>query len=135
MTALALDSSAVVAWVIQEAARWRIVDDVIRHPQAEVILPGPVITETINVARRRGNTSSPQLLLETFKAVGMRSEAPTETDLVRAAELLALSESLSLGDALILSVTERLDIPIVTLDRYWLELQRDGHTTAQVHVL
>jgi len=43
--------------------------------------------------------------------------------------------TLSLADALILAVVERLDIPVVTLDTYWAEFSAQGHTTAMVQCL
>jgi hypothetical protein len=65
--------------------------------------------------------------------MGVRTEHPTDEDLLRAAELLEMSDrnpgppkttvgaepTLSLGDALILATTERLGDPVLTRDSYW----------------
>jgi PIN domain nuclease of toxin-antitoxin system len=37
-----------------------------------------------------------------------------------------------LGDALILAVTERLGVKVLTGDRYWSQLTEQGHTSAVV---
>jgi PIN domain nuclease of toxin-antitoxin system len=65
--------------------------------------------------------------------------------MVRAARLLEVSAAnpglhpatgevltLSLGDALILAVTERLGVKVLTGDRYWSQLTEQGHTSAVV---
>lgn len=105
------------------------------------MLPGPAITETINQAREKGNRGSPREILEAFQGYGAHVEHPTDDDLVRAAELLEASvdhpgprgETLSLGDALILAVTERPGCPVLSRDRYWELLAADRQTTANVH--
>jgi PIN domain nuclease of toxin-antitoxin system len=92
------------------------------------------------IARSKGNVSTgPQLLLA-LQGFGTRVEHPVDADLLRAAELLEVSQThpgtsgatLSLGDASILAVVERLDISVISKDRYWSELADAGHTTAAV---
>ena len=61
MTTFALDSSAVLAWILQERGRWKLV-----------------------------------------------------------------------GDALILAVTERLGVQILTKDRYWTQFAANGHTRVDI---
>ena len=141
MTTFALDSSAVLAWILQESGRWNLVDAVLNEALADPVLPGPVLTEVIVTAHRRGNTSSAQHIADTLTAIGMRVEPANDVDLLRAAELIELSEdhpgehqlktqrtTLSLGDALILAVTERLGVQILTKDRYWTQFAANGHT-------
>jgi PIN domain nuclease of toxin-antitoxin system len=145
VSTFALDSSAMLAWVLQETPRWRAVDRLITTAGADPVLPGPALTEVICAARRHGNVSSPQQIATTLKAMGVRVEDLTEVDLIRAAELLETSRAhpavhpvkatpviLSLGDALILSVVERLGVHVVTKDRYWQEFMAAGHTSARV---
>ncbi len=141
MTTFALDSSAVLAWILQERGRWKLVDAVLNEADADPVLPGPVLTEVIVTAHRRGNTSSAQHISDTLTAIGMRVEPAHDADLLRAAELIELSDghpgkhgltaertTLSLGDALILAVTERLGVKILTKDRYWTQFAANGHT-------
>jgi PIN domain nuclease of toxin-antitoxin system len=149
VTSFALDSSAVLAWVLQEVGRWAVVNALVTAPDADPILPGPVLTEVIKAARARGNVSSAHQVASTLSAYGMRVELNTEQDLVRAAELLELSAAnpsvphpvtgkqatLSLGDGLILAAVERLAVPVVTNDRYWRQFVDAGHTSANVQAL
>src|SRR5450756_72357 len=122
-----------VTWVIQEPG-WKTVDRLLTKRNVDVVLPGPAITETIHKAREKGNRATPREILEAFQGYG------DYDDLVRAAELLEASvehpgprgETLSLGDALILAVTERLACPILSRDRYWELLAADEQTTAKV---
>jgi predicted nucleic acid-binding protein len=145
VSTFALDSSAVVAWVLQEAPRWRAIDAILSSPDADPILPGPALSEVITVARKRGNASSVQLLATALLA-RMRVEHCTTEDLIRAAELYEASErnpgpphprtgvppTLSRADSLILAVAERLRVQIVTRDRYWLDFVAAGHASARI---
>lgn len=141
---LALDSSAVVAWILQNAGRWQAIQQLIDSPDVELVLPGPVLTESVYVAREQGNTSSPQAILATLLAQHMSIEHSTTEDLLRAAELHEASlanpyvrrngapGTLSLGDCLILATTERLDIPIATYDIGWAAEETSRITSVQV---
>ncbi len=94
MTGFALDSSALVAWITQENRRWRGIDALLNQSGADPVLPTPALTETIVVARRKGNTTSPQQLHTVFLANGIRLEPPSEPDdLIRAAVLLEASQA------------------------------------------
>jgi len=145
VTTFALDSSAVLAWILQERGRWKLVDSVLNAADADPVLPGPVLTEVIVSAHRRGNTSSAQQITNTLTAMGMRVEPARDADLLRAAALIELSQdhsgdhrltaqraTLSLGDALILAVTERLGVKILTKDRHWTQLAAGGHTSVGI---
>jgi len=147
VTTLCLDSSAVLTFLLQERG-WRAIQNVLLRTDVEGILPGPVLTETIRTARRKGNTSTPEQIYQALSALGLRVEHPQDRDLLRAAELLELSEAnpgtaesvtgtrptLSLGDALILAVTERLDVPVLTRDKYWKWMVDEGLLRALVLV-
>ena len=129
---LCLDSSVVCTMVLQEHG-WRAIHRTIQLPQVKACLPGPALTESIAVVRRKGNESSPQQLYDALIALGLRVEHPTDEDLVRAAELVEISEdnpgpppaysdretTLSLGDSMILAITERLGYKVLTRDAYW----------------
>jgi PIN domain nuclease of toxin-antitoxin system len=146
VSTFALDSSALVAWVVQEVPRWRAIDALLSAPGADPVLPAPGLAEVIEAARRRGNASPAALIAAAVAAKGVRTEVLVEADLLRAAELIETSKehpgaahpatgrvvTLSLGDALILAVVERLGIAVVTLDRYWVDFAAAGHTTARV---
>ena len=58
MTRFALDSSAMVAWILQESGRWQAVDALLNAPGAQPVLPGPALTECIMVVRVARNTTS-----------------------------------------------------------------------------
>lgn len=118
------------------------------RPEIEGILPGPALTEAIWVARRKGNRSTPTQIAQALAAIGLRVEHPTDDDLVRAAELIEISDdnpgpppphtdrdaTLSLGDALILAVTERLGCIVLTRDGYWKWMVDEGHLKVQVAI-
>jgi len=146
MSTFALDTSALVAWVLQENGRWRAIDALLSAQTADPVLPAPGLTELITTVRRRGNTSPASLIVASLVAKGVRFEMLLEPDLVRAAELSELSEAhpgpvhpgmrrpvtLSLGDSLILAIVERLGLQVVTLDKYWDAFAAAGHTKAKV---
>ncbi len=149
MSALALDSSACVRWVIQEQG-WGDVDVYVQNSAVDIVLPGPVITETIAIARDRGNASSSQTLLTSLLAIGMKIEIAGPDDHLKAADLLVMSKlhretrtvmgrpktyTRSLGDALILAVCGRLGIPILTRDLHWTWLAEQGLIDVDVHQL
>lgn len=132
MTQIALDSSTVVTWVLQER-RWQVVDALLNTADSDFVLPGPALTEIVWIARKKGNVSTGDTIAATLRAHGMMVEHCVAADLLRAAELLEISNknpgptnprtnllaALSLGDATILAITERLNCPIVTRDLYW----------------
>jgi PIN domain nuclease of toxin-antitoxin system len=140
---LALDSSAVLRWVFQEQ-RWHVIQRVIDGPNVDLILPGPVLIEVINLAQLKGNVSAPSHLRTTLASAGMRVEPATADDMQFAGELLIMSRgnpeiragtkhTLSLGDSLVLAVTARLASPIVTGDRHWTYLANRGLLPVTVH--
>jgi PIN domain nuclease of toxin-antitoxin system len=138
MTRVALDSSVLVAWIRQEHG-WQAVDELLRRSDVHVIAPGPVLTEVIVRARRQGNASSGQEFRDVLGALDVEIAPAVDVDLVRAAELLEASRgkrsadaALSLGDALILAICERLGVPVLTRDRVWSQLEASGTTTARV---
>ncbi|MGH8870008.1 MAG: PIN domain-containing protein [Actinomycetes bacterium] len=145
MSQFALDSSSVLTWVLQEP-RWQAVDAMLRAEDAEPVLPGPALTEVIHIARRKGNASSGPKIAAVLTGQGFAVEHPVDADLVRAAELLEVSAAnpgeqrrsgqppptLSLGDALILAVVERLGCPVVTRDGYWSWFAEQGLTPVKV---
>ncbi len=129
---LCLDSSVICTLILQERG-WQAIHRTLGHPTVNACLPGPALTESIAVVRRRGNQSSPAQLYDALIALGLRVEHPVDGDLVRAAELIEISErnpgpppaysdretTLSLGDSMILAITERLGYKVLTRDTYW----------------
>lgn len=101
------------------------------------------------MARKKGNASTGTLIAATLRANGMRVEQSIESDLLKAAELFEISKenpgpinsktnfsaALSLGDAIILAVTERLNVPIVTRESYWNWLADQGLLRVKVQRL
>lgn len=130
--ALCLDSSVLCTLLLQERG-WQAIHRTVQREDVAGILPGPVLTESISVARRKGNQSSSTQIHQALTSLGLRVEHPTDDDLVRAADLIEISDrnpgpppshtqhdaTLSLGDALILAVTERLNCMVLTRDTYW----------------
>jgi PIN domain nuclease of toxin-antitoxin system len=140
---LALDSSAVLRWVLQEQ-RWQVIQRLVDSDLVDLILPGPVLTEVVHMAPTKGNVSPPEQLQLALAVAGMRVEPPTTEDLLVAGELLATSRdniehrngteySLSLGDSLVLAVVRRIGCPIVTRDRHWTWLADKGLLPVRVH--
>lgn len=144
---LCLDSSIVVNLLLQEKG-WQAVHRALSRPDISAVLPGPALTESILVSRRRGNRSSGQQIQEALSALGLRVEHPTDEDLVRAAALLEISRdnpgpphpitqqegTLSLGDALILATTERLECMVLTRDAYWKWMVDEGLLQVRVAI-
>ncbi len=144
---LCLDSSVVCTVLLQERG-WQAIMNALARPEVEGILPGPALTESIWVARRKGNQSAPTQIAQALVAMGMRVEHPTDDDLIRAAALIEISDNnpgpppsrsdreatLSRGDALILAVTERLDCMVLTRDGYWKWMVDEGHLKVQVAI-
>lgn len=132
MTQIALDSSTVLTWLLQER-HWHAVDALLKKPDIEFVLPGPALTEIIWIARKKGNVSTGAAIATALRSHGIIVEVAIEGDLLRAAEILEISKknpgpvnpktklpaTFSLGDAIILAVTERLGCQIVTRDSYW----------------
>ncbi len=145
---LSLDSSAVITWVLQERA-WKAVDRVLASGEFDSVLAGPALTEIIYRSRARGNVSTPSQIAAVLAAQGLRVEPAGEGDLVRGAELLEVSagnpseassrsgspSTLSLGDALILAVSERLGADVLTGDKYWGWMVDAGQLDLRVFVI
>ena len=117
-----LDASAVFAWIFNEPGK------VVIHRDIPVgVLPNPSAVEVLARASERGYAGSPKDLLEDLQRVGLELEESTQDDIVRASELIAEARRLglgqgwdiSLGDALCISVAERLDLPLIGGDKAW----------------
>ena len=144
---LCLDSSVVCTLLLQERG-WQAIHRTLQRSEVDGVLPGPALTEAIRVARRKGNQSTAHQIREALTALGLRVEHPTDGDLVRAAELIEISDdnpgppsprsnrdaTLSLGDALILAVTERLGCMVLTRDAYWKWMVDEGHLGVNVTI-
>lgn len=141
MTEAIFDSSAIVTMLLQEPG-WTAIRNVLGNPAVEAVLAGPTLTEVVTVARRKGNQSDGHQIWEALSALGARVESATEPDLLRAAELIELSAShpgpddatLSLGDALILAVADRLGCPVITRDTYWQWMVDEGLLTTRIQL-
>jgi PIN domain nuclease of toxin-antitoxin system len=147
VTKVSFDSSAVLTFLLQERG-WQAIHTFVARPDVDAVLPGPALTESVRTARRKGNTSSPTQIFQALAALGLRVEHPEDTDLLRAAELMEISDgnpgepdertgvrpTLSLGDALILAVTDRLDCPVLTRDGYWKWMADQGLLPVKVVV-
>lgn len=141
------DSSTIVIYLTQERPFWKAIDRTLNHPDLEPVLAGPPLTEIITTTRRKGNTTAGAHIWAALSSLGAVIENPTPDDLIRAAALIELSDAnpgpanskgspatLSLGDALILGIAERLGCPVLTNDTYWEWMVNQGLLAVTVHV-
>ena len=140
MTTVAIDASTVLAWARKESG-WQGIEKVFRTPPrgARLALPGTALTETITILRSRPNNAtkglSHQAIATSVFGQGLDLELMAEADHVRAAELIEVSranpgpngETLSLSDASIIAVAERLGSSVLTGDEHWADLSEGGH--------
>jgi predicted nucleic acid-binding protein len=142
VSVVCLDTSVLATWVLQERS-WQVVDRLLGRADVETVLPGPVLTELVELVRRKGNQATGPEIRDTLVSIGARVEHPTDEDLLRAADLMEIAkahpgargETLSPGDALVLAITERLGVSVVTRDSYWHLFASDGHTAVNVVTL
>lgn len=120
---VALDASALLAWVLRERGC-----DTIDRVLAVSVVPVSAMVEVLYRAVERGHGLPPAHLHADLIALGVVVEPVQAADAVRAAELIASSKaspepgSLSLGDGLCIAVAERLGLPLTGGDRYWSQL-------------
>lgn len=114
MSAAVLDSSAVLAWLHDEAGGGRI----------EPLLPVAVMSavnwsETAQKIDQHGAADA--RVLSRLRALGLHVEPFTAEDAMTAADLWlnTRSSGLSLGDRACLAVAYRLGLPAVTADKAW----------------
>lgn len=118
-----LDASAVVAWLMKERG-YQTVDKLL--PVA--VVPSSALAESLYRAVERGHALPAEELYHALLVTGISVEPVTESDAVRAGELIAwsrtqdedqLDRSLSLGDGLCIAVAERLGLLVTGGDEYW----------------
>ena len=127
---LLLDSSALVAWILQQPGRWQPIQALLTNQGVGKVIAAPALTEIICTSRRKGNVSSPTQLQQVITAY-VDIEPVLAQDALLAVSLQEDSNAagdtypdgspatLSLGDSLILAVAARLGVPVVTFDRHW----------------
>lgn len=131
-----VDSSAVISYVLRQPG-YATIERFLDAANLRVVIPDPALTEVIYVSRREGNTTSPWDFPTLLAGLGFEQVGLEAADLVVAAELHEMSQAhplpatrpgaqpstLSLADALILAVAERLTkagkVVVVTRDQYW----------------
>lgn len=128
MTAYLLDSSAVLAWLFSEKGA-ETVDPVLTSATVTTVN----LAEIVRRAAQRGYLRGADELTSDLAAVGMVFvDAVTEDDARRAASLITASyaergvrgtPALSLGDGICIAVGERLELPVMTADTAWKELE------------
>ena len=117
-----LDASAVVAWIFRETG-YQVVARALPHS----VLPVANAVEVLARALERGWSGTAEELLDDIQLMGVELAETTPLDTVRAAELIAESRALgiaqgwgiSLGDALCITIAERLNLPAVGGDTAW----------------
>ncbi len=141
MTTVSLDASTILAWAKKERG-WNAIDELLRNPRgAQLVLPGTALTEVVTVLRGRSDALSHRDIATNVLGQGIDLETMTEGDHVRAAELIEISRAnpspptrpdgreatLSLSDASIIAVSERLGANVLTGDQHWADLAEAGH--------
>ena len=107
-----------------------------RHAEVRAALeadPGPLLTidlvlaETDFLVRSRLGSSAGRAFLEQVGRGALQREPLEPSDLLRAAAILDQFEDQAFGltDAALMSVAERLDVPVLTLDRRHFGVFRD----------
>lgn len=125
------DSSALLTLILQEQD-WQGIEGLLNKAEVENYIPTPALTEIVVRARENGNQSSPEQLREFFETYGVTFIDLTPQDALRASELIEISRAnpgqhwktgarltLSLGDALILAISERVAANVLSKDSYW----------------
>jgi PIN domain nuclease of toxin-antitoxin system len=117
-----MDASAIVAWLLNERG-----SQTVGRLLQFAVLPAPNVTEALKTARAHGHRMTIDQMHARLEASCAAIEPFRDVDAPRAAELLLYADSrhnsqLSLGDALCISVAERLQLPLVGDDGLWNEL-------------
>lgn len=132
------DSSALLTLILQEQG-WQAIEGVLNTAGVESYVPNPALTEVVERARDKGNQSTPGQLRDFLVSYGVTFVDLTVDDALRAAVLLEVSKqhpgkhwktgaelTLSLGDALILAISERVADNVLSKDGYWTTLGSQG---------
>lgn len=134
MTEAIFGSSAIVTMLLQERG-WQAIRSVLSKPAVDPVLAGLRSPRSAQWLAERATRAA-------LAALGARVEHTNDADLLRAAALIELAESnpgpdgatLSLGDALILAVGDRLGCVVVTRDTYGKWMADEGLVSIKVHV-
>jgi ribonuclease VapC len=120
MTAAVLDSSAVLAWLRQEAGA-EVVDPLL----ATAVISAANWSEIWQKLDQHGVDADKAALR--LRALGLRVEPVSEADAVHAARLWSRTRSagLSLGDRCCLALGARTGLTTVTADTAWADLAVD----------
>lgn len=122
-----LDSSAVLAWLFREPGGVMVEPVLTRSWMTTVNL-----AEVLRRAEARGYLRSSHELAADLGALISLEDVVAETDAKRCAELVQVSyaqrdkrktPALSLGDGMCIAVAERLELPVMTSDRAWKDLE------------
>ncbi|HEY7226058.1 MAG TPA: PIN domain-containing protein [Micromonosporaceae bacterium] len=119
---LVMDASALVACLLNERGA-ATVGRLLRF----AVLPAPNVTEAVRTARGKGHAMTADQLYSRLDVSWSAVEPFRDVDVVRAAEFLRFADDkaggqLSLGDALCITVAERLRLPVVGDDGLWSQL-------------
>jgi ribonuclease VapC len=127
-----LDASALVAVLLQEPGHDAVekVLDTGRSATTSIAL-----AEALNVCRRKEHLLDASTLRTVLAARGLRVEPIVEADALAATIILDIARTnratraaIGLADATCLAAARRLDLPVVTGDRVWIELSLEDVT-------
>lgn len=110
-----LDTSAVLAWLHDEPGA-----DLVQPLLPTAIMSAANWSETWQKLYQHGVDAD--RATRRLRTLGVRVEPLTETDAVTAATLWTRKAGLSLGDRCCLALGIRLDLPTVTADTAWADL-------------
>lgn len=129
-----LDASALVAVLLQEPGH-EAVEAVLATGRAATTSLG--LAETLHVCRRREHELDSRALRTVLESMALHVESVIDADADAIVAVLATADAsraaaggarvptLSIADATCIAVARRLDLPVVTADRFWSELDLD----------
>jgi ribonuclease VapC len=124
LSAFVLDASALLAYVLDEEGAEE-VEEMLANSAA--ISAGNLAEALSKIAEQGGDPSEVAGELEARGILGglLKVEPVTAEDAIAIAEMRPVTKEhgLSLGDRICLALARRLEVPVMTADRAWVELE------------
>jgi PIN domain nuclease of toxin-antitoxin system len=121
-----LDASALLTFIWREEG-----GDRVAKLLPDAVIPASALVEVLYRAAERDMNGTIADLHQRLLATGLEVEPLLEADVTRAAELIATSRKmtlgdgrgLSLGDGLCIAVAERRNVVLISEDAHWFDLE------------